>query len=140
MHMISKITYSISRRLRYMILKEKLNSYNGFFYIDKNVDNNNPHCIFIGNKVVIGNYTFMEIVVNYAIETYSHIISIRDNTIIRQHCSIAAINEVIIGKNTLFANYVHITDHSHGYEDINRPITLRDCLVIVLSLLKRIVG
>lgn len=23
----------------------------------------------------------------------------------------------------LFAGYVHVTDHSHGYEDINKPIS-----------------
>jgi len=30
---------------------------------------------------------------------------------------------VKIGNNVLFAGYVHITDHSHGYEDIEKPIS-----------------
>ena len=32
-----------------------------------------------------------------------------------------AIHGITIGKNVLFAGYVHITDYSHGYEDINLP-------------------
>ena len=35
---------------------------------------------------------------------------------------LGAINKIQIGKNVLFAGYVHITDHSHGYEDISQPI------------------
>ncbi|MBR4388623.1 MAG: acyltransferase [Prevotella sp.] len=48
--------------------------------------------------------------------------------IIGDYCSIgirnsfAAIDKVQIGNNVLFAGYVHITDHSHGYEDINLPV------------------
>lgn len=45
-----------------------------------------------------------------------------DNTIIGIRNSFAAINGVYIGNNVLFAGYVHVTDHSHGYEDITRPI------------------
>lgn len=53
---------------------------------------------------------------------YNPKIIIGDGTWIGKHSSIAAIDLVKIGKNVLFAGYVHITDHNHGYEDINIPI------------------
>lgn len=55
--------------------------------------------------------------------TYNPKIIIGDGTWIGNHSSIAAIDKVEIGKNVLFAGYVHITDHSHGYENIDIPMS-----------------
>ena len=38
------------------------------------------------------------------------------------YCTLSAINKVENGKHILIAAHVHITGHSHGYEDISRPI------------------
>lgn len=78
---------------------------------------NNPHCVFLGNNVGIGSNTFFGPVTEYAGKQYSPKIIIGDGTWIGKHCSLASINKIEIGKHVLFAGYVHITDHSHGYEE-----------------------
>lgn len=83
---------------------------------------NNPQCLHLGKGVGIGGNTFIGPVIAYAGELYTPKIIIRDKTWVSKNCSIAAIDRVEIGKNVLFAGHVHITDHSHGYEDITRPI------------------
>ena len=83
----------------------------------------NPQCIYIGSHVGIGADTFFGPVIHDNGITYNPKIIIGDGTWIGKHSSLAAIDRVEIGKNVLFAGYVHITDHSHGYEDINMPIS-----------------
>lgn len=92
-------------------------------YIPKDITINNPQCIYIGENVGIGSYSFLGPVTEYAGIAYNPKIIIGDRTWIGKNCSIAAINKVQIGKNVLFAGHVHITDHSHGYENINEPIS-----------------
>ena len=86
---------------------------------------NNPQCLYLGKNVNIGEGTFFGPVISYAGINYNPKIIIGENTSIGKHGSLAAINRVEIGKNVLFARYVHITDHSHGYEDITRPISVQ---------------
>lgn len=83
----------------------------------------NPQCIHIGRGVGIGADTFFGPVVYNNGVAYNPKIIIGDGTWIGKHSSLAAIDRVDIGKNVLFAGYVHITDHGHGYEDINMPIS-----------------
>lgn len=83
---------------------------------------NNPRCIHIGSHVGIGADTFFGPVTMENGIAYNPKIIIGDGTWVGKHCSMAAIDRVEIGKNVLFAGYVHITDHSHGYEDITKPI------------------
>lgn len=119
---MKKILNSIGRKFRYYKYCKLLGGYNKTFYISSGVVINNPQCLYLGNKVVIGDNTFFGPVTNYANVNYKPQIIIESGTIVGKHCSFAAINKVYIGKNVLFAGYVHITDHSHGYEDITVPI------------------
>lgn len=84
---------------------------------------NNPKCIHLGKGVGIGDNTYLGPVVQYAGIAYNPKIIIGEGTWVGKNCSIAAIDKVEIGKHVLFAGHVHITDHSHGYEDIERPIS-----------------
>ena len=85
----------------------------------------NPQCIYIDKNVRIGDGVYLGPVIEYADIPYNPKIIIGEGTWIGNHCSLAAINKIKIGKNVLFAGYVHITDHSHGYEDIDRHIALQ---------------
>ena len=89
----------------------------------KNVTIHHPECICFGNNVGIGKYTYFLPCKEYAGIKYNPKISIGDGTWIGIRNSFAAIHGITIGKNVLFAGYVHITDHSHGYEDIEIPIS-----------------
>lgn len=83
----------------------------------------NPQCIFFGCDVGIGKNTYFMPVVEHLGNKYSPKITVGDSTWIGIRNSFAAIHGITIGKNVLFAGYVHVTDHSHGYEDINMPIS-----------------
>ncbi len=117
-----KVIEKIKNKIRYWNYKRKVGSHKGFFNISGGVIVNNPQCLHLGKGVGIGGNTFIGPVISYAGDLYTPKIIIGDNTWVGKNCSIAAINRVVIGKNVLFAGHVHITDHSHGYEDITRPI------------------
>lgn len=108
---------------RYLFLKNKFGSISGFVRFGKNLTILNPRCIYLGKIKGIGDNTYLGPVVESVGVKYTPRIEIGDGTWIGKNCSIAAIHGVIIGKDVLFAGNVHITDHSHGYEDINKPIS-----------------
>ena len=82
-----------------------------------------PKCVFFGKNVKIGDDSLFLPVVQYAGVKYSPKIVIGDGCKIGVRNSFASINKIVIGKDVLFAGFVHITDHSHGYEDISLPIS-----------------
>lgn len=47
---------------------------------------------------------------------------IGDNCVLGYNNHIASVGSVIIGNNVLTANNVHISDNTHSYSDISRPI------------------
>lgn len=112
----------ICKRLRYIFWARKLGSHNGYFSFNERIKILHPECLCLGKDVGIGSDTYFGPVKKYAGITYNPQIIIGEGTWVGKHSSIAAIDRVEIGKHVLFAGYVHITDHSHGYEDISRPI------------------
>lgn len=82
-----------------------------------------PECLHFGHGVRIGANTLLNAVTFNNGTKYNPVIKIGEGTAIGKYCTLSAINKVEIGKYVLFAAHVHITDHSHGYEDISRPIT-----------------
>lgn len=106
----------------YFYWRKKIGSYKGKFHIHPHCNICHPQCLHLEKGVGIGSYTYIGPVLSYANISYTPSINIGAGTWIGKHCSIACINRVEIGKNVLFAGHVHITDHSHGYENINQPI------------------
>lgn len=117
-----RILLGIARRYMRFKYQDKLGLCGNRVSLSSKSVYNNPSCIYLGNDVHIGENSFLGPVLQYAGIEYSPKIVIGENTIVGKNCSIAAIDRVKIGKNVLFAGHVHITDHSHGYEDITRPI------------------
>ena len=116
------IIENILNHIRYKRWAYKFGSSNGFIRIGKDVTFQNPQFIHFGENIGIGKHTYFLPLDNYAGITYTPKISIGDGCSIGIRNSFAAINEIKIGNHVLFAGYVHITDHSHGYEDITKPI------------------
>lgn len=102
--------------------KKKLGMVGENWYKGKNVTIHNPDCLYFGNNVGIGNYSYFLPCTKYLSQSYTPKITIGDGTWIGIRNSFAAIYGITIGKNVLFAGYVHVTDHSHGYEDVTKPI------------------
>ena len=110
-------------RLQYFYWSRKVGSHDGIFKIHRHCDIHNPQCLHLGKGAGIGSYTYIGPVLEDHGHKYNPKIIIGEGTWVGKHCSIAAIDRVEIGKHVLFAGYVHMTDHSHGYQDITQPIT-----------------
>lgn len=108
--------------VRWKLKSPRFGSVKSFVRIGKGVTFQNPDAIHFGNGVGIGDNTCFLPLKEYAGVRYTPQITIGDGCWIGARNSFAAINGISIGNHVLFAGYVHITDHSHGYEDITRPI------------------
>ena len=118
-----KLLDKINWRLRKYSLCKKLGGVPNDFFIAKDVTMLNPQCIYMKEGATVAENVYLGPIVKYAGIVYSPKIIIGENTHVAKNGSVACIDRVEIGKNVLFARNVHITDHSHGYEDITRPIT-----------------
>lgn len=125
---MSKFISKVLSKVRFCFIKNKLGSCKNNLWIQKHVIFNHPECLHLGNNVGIADNVFFGPIVEYAGIPYNPEIRIGDGTWIGKNCSIASIDRVQIGKNVLFAGQVHITDHSHGYEDINIPVAQQPLL------------
>lgn len=119
MHLLQKIVL----RLRSLYWSRKFAETKGLVRISDHVFIQNPDTIHMGGGINIGKYTYFAPLKRFRGQEYHPSIIIGDNCWIGIRNSFAAIDRIEIGKDVLFAGYVHITDHSHGYEDINTPIS-----------------
>lgn len=117
-----KIYNRICNYLRWLYWSRKFGSTKGFVKIGKNVTFQSPQYLNFGEGIGIGKHTYFLPLDSYAGVLYNPKIIIGDGCWIGIRNSFAAIDEIKIGNHVLFAGYVHITDHSHGYEDISKPI------------------
>lgn len=117
------ILNKIKSRYRYLVFSHKIGGHDGSFNVQTGVTAKNPQCVFIGKKVSIGSNTFFNAVTHYQGTHYNPVIKIGEGTSIGRNCTLSSIIRVDIGKHVLFASQVHITDHSHGYQDISLPIS-----------------
>lgn len=86
----------------------------------------NPSRIKIGNNVEILKKACIAPLVQYNGHEYPSNVVIGNNVSIGAYDRIASMNKVTIDDNVLFAAFVHITDHSHGFENIDLPISKND--------------
>lgn len=118
-----KIFQKLKIKFRYIQYARIVGKHDGFFTIGKNVILHNPKYLYLGKGVSIGSGSIINPVISHLSHKYTPAIIIGDNTFVNEDCSISSIVKVEIGKNVLFARQVHITDHSHGYDNINIPVS-----------------
>lgn len=119
------IFIKIKKKIRQIYWEKKFESCKGPISIGANVTFKNPDCLCFGANVGVGSYSYFLPTKFYAGISYSPVIKIGDGCSIGIRNSFAAIDKIEIGNNVLFAGYVHITDHSHGYEDISLPVKIQ---------------
>ena len=81
---------------------------------------NNAPYIVIGGGVSIGRNAWLNI--PRPIENEETIIVVESRCDLGRRCTISARNHIQIEQNTMFGPSVFITDHNHGFEDVNLPI------------------
>jgi acetyltransferase-like isoleucine patch superfamily enzyme len=77
--------------------------------------------IALGANVYVGADSWLQYVPN-GMPPEGAAIRIGDRVQISGHCSITACENVVIEDDVLIARYVHISDHSHGFEDRLNPV------------------
>ena len=117
--LFNKIIY----RCRWLFWRKKFGSYKSRLLLGKKITFKHPECLHFGANVGIGKYSYFLPVTKYAGVNYQPKITIGDRCSIGIRNSFACIHSIEIGDDVLFAGYVHITDHSHGYEEIETPIS-----------------
>lgn len=81
----------------------------------------NPGYVNIGKNVRIGHHSSLHGISKYY-GKYFPSLTIGEGSIIGSYNAISSANKISIGKFVLLGPHVHINDHSHGYEDITKPI------------------
>jgi acetyltransferase-like isoleucine patch superfamily enzyme len=104
------------RGLIFNLLKGSLK--NTRLRISENVRITNKDRVQIGNNVTIGKNVDIFPVGG----AYPSKVIIGNNVNIGDYNRFASCDCVEIGDDVLFAAYVHITDHSHEFKDINKPV------------------
>ena len=119
---LKNIFNRINYTLRWQYWKFQFGNIISKVKIGSNVIFQNPECLSFGSNVRIGDGSLFLPCKEYAGIKYVPTIIIHDGCAIGKNNSFACIDRIEIGKNVLFAGFVHITDHSHGYENIDEPI------------------
>lgn len=123
--MLKDYLYTITQKIRMLYWKRKFGTVTDRIIMGKNITFQNPKCLHFGKNIAIGNYSYFLPCIKYVGIDYTPRIIIGDDTIIGIRNSFACIDKIEIGNNVLFAGYVHLTDHSHGYEDISKPVRVQ---------------
>lgn len=82
----------------------------------------NPAFVKIGPSVIMAHHSSITAVTGYNGNYYKPFIEIGKETQIGPYNAFAAIDRIQIGGHVLFAPYVCLIDHDHGYEDVSKPI------------------
>jgi len=117
-----RIIQKIKRKICKFYWRQKFGELAGYIKMGKHITIQHPECLYFGKGIGIGKYAYFLPCTEFAGIKYSPKIIVGDGTWIGIRNSFACIDKIEIGKNVLFAGYVHVTDHSHGYEKIDEPI------------------
>ena len=78
--------------------------------------------ITIKEGVIIGNYARIQTIPSHSGKTYHPDLTIEANATIENQVSITCANKVRIGRSTMIASGVYLSDHAHQYEDEETPV------------------
>ena len=138
--------------LRYKIARETLpafaNAPNNLF-IDFPRRFNNPDRITIGDDVSFGPGTFLSATTHYPTvrmrrpgddrpaQTFDPKITIGNRVSATADLQLAAVKEIVIEEDVMFASNIHINDSFHGYKDVNQPFKYQPLMKIAPICIKR---
>lgn len=93
------------------------------FRADRNVRITAPKYVMVGCSCNIGEGAVLAPLGKYKGKVYPSRIKIGDRVHIGAFSRIAAMQEVVIGDDALISAFVHITDHSHEYRNVDLPVS-----------------
>lgn len=125
---INGIRNKVIQIIRYRRIAPKLGNRPKNLFIGKDVTFLNPSKITFGNNVGINQRAALCPLAHHNGKEYPSRITIGNNVSIGAYDRIASAYSVTLEDDVLLAAFVHITDHSHGYEDISVPINKQDII------------
>lgn len=112
-------------KLRGIFRKHQFRSCGKNLHIGKEVKFRNLKRISFGNNCDIADHVVFAPLVSNNGQEYVSEIRIGNNVHFGTQDRIACKDSVVIEDNVLFAAFVHVTDHSHEYRDVTRPVSLQ---------------
>jgi acetyltransferase-like isoleucine patch superfamily enzyme len=88
--------------------------------LDPPVDIRGARMIAVGAHVGVGPGSWLYAIPEAAAE--APVLVIGDGVNISGNCVLSAVSSVRLGRDVLLARNVYISDHSHAYEDVTRPV------------------
>lgn len=117
--------YLAVAKVRVIFLKHQFRSCGKNLHVGKDVKFGNKRLISFENNCDIANQVVFAPLVSNNGQTYPSEISVGNNVHFGTQDRIASKDSVVIEENVLFVAFVHITDHSHEYHDISRPVSMQ---------------
>ena len=112
----------ILKRIRGVVFSVKSKNHSKNLRLAKNITIHYPQYITFGDNCSVDNGAAFFPLVSCLGKSYPSKIVIGNNVRIGSYNRFASMNCVEIEDDVLFAAFVHITDHSHEFRDIKRPV------------------
>ncbi|MES2439819.1 MAG: acyltransferase [Verrucomicrobiota bacterium] len=117
--------YRFGNRLRNkaftLLARQGFGSFGSHSVISLPFRSGQEHRVAIGKGVFIGPDCWIEVLAPRE-EDATPAIIIADQVSISGSCTITAVKQVRIGAGALIARFVHISDHSHAFSDLDLPV------------------
>jgi acetyltransferase-like isoleucine patch superfamily enzyme len=84
-----------------------------------------PHCIHIGDNVLIHDRVWLSVVEEHLGRRYQPTLTIGDRTVLGRDTYISCVGRIDIEDDVLAGDRVLIADSYHGYEDPDTPISMQ---------------
>ena len=118
--------FNLLLQLYTVFLKRKFNSFGKDSIIKPILNSYNEQYISIGNNVNIGSFCRITVSTEfggYKVKSKNKIrLKIGDYVDVGNNSFISANNSIEIGEHVIMAPYVFITDHDHGFKNVNKHL------------------
>lgn len=118
---IRGVLYAPIRIFKYLMNKSQYGHIGWRTYIEKPLRIDNKKNIYLDSGVRIASFCWLAAKPKTSLNGTARLI-IKKGSAIGDFAHIYATKEIVIDNNVLLANFVYISDNSHGYEDVNIPI------------------
>lgn len=95
----------------------------------------NPHCIEIGERVIVGRNTLLQPITAYLGQSFSPRVVIGDDCYVGPNCQFHCIGRIELGAGCVLSDQVYLSDVSHGMDPrenliMDQPVTSKGPVIL----------